>query len=80
MLSIANYKFTTVEPLGEGGFGFVEKIELVRNYKEGEQPNQYARKVLAPKNDLKMFKERFKREVFRINVNTSMSLISTSQI
>ncbi|MBT2946375.1 serine/threonine protein kinase [Vibrio anguillarum] len=67
MLSIVNYKFTTVEPLGEGGFGFVEKIELVKNYKEGEQPKQYARKVLAPKNDLKMFKERFKREVVSQN-------------
>ncbi|EMV9341392.1 TPA: serine/threonine protein kinase [Vibrio diabolicus] len=67
MLSIANYKFKVIEPLGEGGFGFVEKIELIRDYKKGELPKQYARKVLAPKNDLKMFKERFKREVVSQN-------------
>lgn len=58
-----NYKYRVIERIGEGGFGFVEKIELfnIADHKCGE----YARKSL---NDLEPdlrdeFRRRFAREV-----------------
>ena len=61
MEQISNYKFKIIEKIGKGGFGYVEKIELF-NLTETHS-GFYARKVLAPQTDLKMYKERFRREV-----------------
>lgn len=61
MKYVANYKYTTINEIGSGGFGYVEKIQLF-NLSESHS-GFYARKVLAPTVDLKMYKERFKREV-----------------
>lgn len=58
---IANYKYEIINEIGKGGFGYVEKIELF-NMTETHS-GFYARKVLDPKVDLKMYRERFKREV-----------------
>ncbi|WP_299142579.1 serine/threonine-protein kinase [uncultured Vibrio sp.] len=58
---VANYKYKTLSRIGNGGFGYVDKIELF-NLSETHS-GFYARKVLDPKVDLKMYKERFVREV-----------------
>lgn len=58
---VASYKYKTISRIGNGGFGYVDKIQLF-NLSE-TCSDFYARKVLDPKVDLKMFKERFKREV-----------------
>lgn len=61
MEQVANYKYKVLNRIGSGGFGYVEKIELF-NMSETHS-GLYARKVLAPSVVLKMYKERFKREV-----------------
>lgn len=58
---VANYKYETIDRIGKGGFGYVDKIKL-SNLSETHS-GFYARKVLSPKVDLKFYKERFKREV-----------------
>ncbi|MEZ8782716.1 serine/threonine-protein kinase [Vibrio splendidus] len=58
---VANYKYKTLSRIGNGGFGYVDRIELF-NLSETHS-GFYARKVLDPKVDLKMYKERFVREV-----------------
>lgn len=58
---VANYKYKTLNRIGNGGFGYVDRIELF-NLSETHS-GFYARKVLDPKVDLKMYKERFVREV-----------------
>ena len=61
MQNISSYKYITISKLGNGGFGYVEKIQL---FNASETHSEfYARKVLAPQNDLKLYRERFKREV-----------------
>lgn len=61
MEQVASYKYKVLSRIGSGGFGYVEKIELF-NMSETHS-GLYARKVLAPSVDLKMYKERFEREV-----------------
>ncbi|KAE9633860.1 serine/threonine-protein kinase [Aeromonas veronii] len=61
MQRISTYKYKTISKLGDGGFGYVEKIQLFNSSET--HSDFYARKVLAPKVDLKMYKERFQREV-----------------
>lgn len=58
---VANYKYKTICRVGNGGFGYVDKIQLF-NLTE-TYSGYYARKVLDPQVDLKMYQERFKREV-----------------
>ena len=58
---VANYKYNIINRIGNGGFGYVEKIELF-NMTETHS-GFYARKVLDQTVDLKMYRERFKREV-----------------
>lgn len=58
---VGNYKYKVLKKIGSGGFGYVEKIKLF-NLSE-TCSGYYARKVLVPTHDLKMYKERFKREV-----------------
>ncbi|NVP02505.1 serine/threonine protein kinase [Photobacterium damselae subsp. damselae] len=58
---VSNYKFQVLEKIGNGGFGFVEKIQLF-NMSETHS-GLYARKVLEPKTELKLYRERFKKEV-----------------
>ncbi|EOG7698119.1 serine/threonine-protein kinase [Vibrio parahaemolyticus] len=63
IIQIANtsYKFKTIEFVGDGTFGYVEKIELF-NMSETHS-GFYARKILDQKIDLKAYKERFNREI-----------------
>lgn len=58
---VSNYKFKVIEKIGSGGFGFVEKIQLF-NMNETHS-GLYARKVLEPKTELKLYRERFRKEV-----------------
>ncbi|ELP1875724.1 TPA: serine/threonine protein kinase [Vibrio parahaemolyticus] len=58
---VANYKFQVIEQIGKGGFGYVEKIRLF-NMSETHS-GLYARKVLDPQVDLKLYNERFEKEV-----------------
>lgn len=58
---VANYKYKILNRIGNGGFGYVDRIELF-NLTETIS-GFYARKVLDPQVDLKMYKERFVREV-----------------
>ncbi|HAS6432772.1 TPA: protein kinase [Vibrio parahaemolyticus] len=56
-----NYKYRTVKYIGDGTFGYVEQIELF-NLSETHS-GMYARKLLDQKIDLKLYKERFNREI-----------------
>lgn len=56
-----SYKFRTVASLGTGTFGYVEEIELFNQTET--HSGFYARKLLDQKIDLKLYKERFKREI-----------------
>lgn len=63
LIRIANtsYKFRTIDYIGNGTFGYVEHIELFNNSET--HSDFYARKVLDQKIDLKLYKERFEREI-----------------
>lgn len=61
MIEVANYKFKILERIGNGGFGYVERIELFNL--RGTYSGFYARKVLDQQMELKMYRERFEREV-----------------
>ncbi|MFA0547341.1 serine/threonine protein kinase [Vibrio splendidus] len=58
---VANYKFEVLEQIGKGGFGHVEKIRLFNM--SGTHSGLYARKVLDPQVELKLYHERFEKEV-----------------
>ncbi|QEU15145.1 serine/threonine protein kinase [Enterobacter hormaechei] len=58
-----SYVLKTIEEIGRGGFGYVEKIELFNV--NGHKCGDYAKKILAQDHGLSKedFKRRFKREV-----------------
>jgi len=58
-----NYKYKVIERIGQGGFGFVEKIELFNV--AGHRCGEYARKSLSEfESDMQEeFRRRFAREV-----------------
>lgn len=58
-----SYVIKTVEEIGRGGFGFVEKVEIFNI--DGVRCGFYAKKILSPSDGLSKdeFRRRFKREV-----------------
>lgn len=58
-----SYVIKTVQEIGRGGFGFVERVELFNT--NGVKCGDYAKKVLSPQFGLNKedFRRRFKREV-----------------
>ncbi|OLQ83787.1 hypothetical protein BIT28_20180 [Photobacterium proteolyticum] len=60
-ISNTSYKFRTIGYLGDGTFGYVERVELFNNSET--HSGLYARKILDQKIDLKLYKERFEREI-----------------
>lgn len=67
MENFHSYKIRPIEPLGQGSFGYVEKIELYNS--NNITCGLYARKVLFPQDDIlknisiEDIKKRFSREV-----------------
>lgn len=58
-----SYVIKSIEEIGRGGFGYVEKVEIFNI--NGVRCGEYAKKVLAPQHGLNKddFRRRFKREV-----------------